>query len=153
MTAKKIAVASGPVSDKRRREIEVSFDFGDDWKAMVAKFGERIAYEHALDNMVIALQGMVRAKMKKTGKDRVTDAAIIAAVKNWKPGGRVLDPTKRVGRITRDVSKLDDKAKKALMAQLQRDLEGRKPVLRKAPKVETPMAPPAPATESETTNV
>jgi hypothetical protein len=128
--------------------MEISYDFGDNMGEMVKKFGDRIVYEHALDNMVIALQGMCRAKMKKQGKDRVADATIIAAVKNWKPGGRVIDPTKRVGRITRDVSKLDDKAKKALMAQLQRDLEGKKPVLRKAPKVETPVAP----SEEQTTN-
>ena len=134
MSIEKINVASGPASDAKRRSIEVSFNIGSSLPEMVKLWGERIVFEHAHDNMVIALQGMVRSRLKKEGKDKVSDASIHAAVKNWKPGGRVVDPAKKLDRTTKQALALDIKGKRALMAKLQKELEASGPQLRKKVK-------------------
>lgn len=63
-------------------EISFDYDFGDTLEASIAKFGLEIVTAHAHRSLTIAAQGAARGMMK-SGKDR---DAIIAAMKDWKPG-------------------------------------------------------------------
>jgi len=144
MTARKITVNAPKVD----RELTFTYDFGDNLPQMIKLFGERIVYEHALDNMVIAAQGHARSRMMKEDDGHMTDRAIINSFKSWKPGGRTIDPAKRIARIDRDIEKLSPKELANFQKLIAKKLEARaKPELRKTPKAlpsPEPVSEPAP---------
>jgi hypothetical protein len=117
------------------RELTVTFDLGSSLDEAVKLFGKEIVFSHFQDNAVIALQGFVRSRLARTDDKYLSDAAIKAAVKNsFKLGGRTIDPSKRIERVSKDFAKLDDKTRAKLFRDWQREQQGQKAKLVKTPK-------------------
>jgi hypothetical protein len=138
MATQKVEVTASNASDAR--SITVEYDFGDNLKDAVARFGEQTVFEYFEDNARIALQGMVRNRLKKEGEDKyVSDEKIHDQVNKWMPGAkRVSDPAKKAEQIKKAYGTLDRDAKRALVEAMQKELEElaklEKPALRKGKK-------------------
>ena len=63
-------------------DASVEYDFGDDLDQAIAKCGAEAVFSNYCANARVALQGIVRAKLKQ-GMD---NTAIQALVNEWKPG-------------------------------------------------------------------
>jgi hypothetical protein len=71
---------------KTDRSLEVEYDFGDTVAEAMAKFGESVVFSNYKQNVVIALQSLVRRELEKKEDKRVSDDSIITKVAAWIPG-------------------------------------------------------------------
>lgn len=111
----------------------ILYDFGDNLAAMVKLFGEQVVFEHAKDNMVIALQGRMRSLLKGTTKTAAKrPAEVIEALKDWKPAISNRDPSKKVDNIKKAFGGMTPEQKAALLKELQEQ---------DAPVKQTPVSP------------
>ena len=83
------------------QEADVTFDFGDDLDQAVALCGAESVYSNYKANATVALQGIIRAKLKSG----MTTDQIQAIVDAWKPG-TVLGKTGHLGRSAVIISDL-----------------------------------------------
>lgn len=106
MTKRNVKTSIG--RDGEGRSITVQYDFGDNLSEMVKLFGEAVVYNHALDNMVIALQAKVRGAMKGTEKrEPASDPEIVKMTAEWKPAiGRTIDPAKQIADMKAKIARL-----------------------------------------------
>lgn len=75
-------VEVGVKAPKLNKEMTFLYDFGNDMKDAVAKFGEEQVFNGFVRSAVIAFQGSARSLME-AGKSR---GEIEVAMKDWKPG-------------------------------------------------------------------
>jgi len=71
---------------KTNRSLTVEYDFGGTIERAIELFGAEVVYSNFEDNVVIALQGLVRRYLEKVGDKAVDDDYIRAKVAEWKPG-------------------------------------------------------------------
>lgn len=64
------------------QETDVTFDFGDDLDQAIALCGAETVFSNYKANATVALQGVIRAKLKAG----MTQDQIQALVNEWKPG-------------------------------------------------------------------
>lgn len=126
---------------KVNREVSFEYDFGSNLKEMIAKFGEDMVYNQALDNMVIACQAVARNKLERgqkfektadggyrvTEKDKkkfLSDAAIVKEMtEEWKPEMRkAADPEKVKAEMVKRLSKLSEEEKAAMIEELKKSI-------------------------------
>lgn len=79
---------------KTNRSLTVEYDLGGSLDAAVALFGADVVYSKFEDSEVIAIQGLVRRYLEKTGDKYVDDETIRGLVAQHKPGigPRRVDP-------------------------------------------------------------
>lgn len=104
------------VSAKRKDgpSVEVEYDFGDNLKAMVEKFGEDIIFQHAKGSLVVALQGWLRSLLDR----EKTPADIQKEVKDWKPGQRRQGKTPKE-KATEALAALSPEERAAVLKQMK----------------------------------
>jgi hypothetical protein len=92
---------------KDGRSITVEYDFGSSLEEAIELFGEEVVFSNAKANMVIGLQGRIRALMKKNKEGDVrSEEEIIALASAWKPGIKVVKESDPVGAITKRSEKM-----------------------------------------------
>lgn len=67
------------------REIEVSYDFGENVNDMIERFGAEVVQNAAIAQIRIDLQSIVRGMLE----DGKTNEEILTKVAEWKPGVKV----------------------------------------------------------------
>ena len=76
-------MAAIEVTAKRgTRELTVAYDFGENLKDAIEKFGEDVVLTNAIQAMKISLQALIRRAFDKGA----TDEEIAAQAAAWKPG-------------------------------------------------------------------
>lgn len=102
------------------REITVQFDMPTTLAGFVERFGEPIVVDHLVDSITIAAQAALRGMLKKTGDDRMSDAAIIKKFAEWKPGTRkAADPAKRLETMKKLAARMSKEELKAFMRDMR----------------------------------
>ena len=76
-------VTNAPKTD---RALEVEYDYGANLEEAKSLFGEQVVYSQYEDSIIIAIQGLVRRNLEKTGENRKSDKEIKEMVAAWKPG-------------------------------------------------------------------
>ena len=102
-------------ANKGQKSLTVSYDFGDNLQAAVAKFGEEVVFSNMQQSMKISLQALIRRGFDK-GLD---DEAIVSQAASWIPGvatQRAADP---VATITAKWQSLDPEARAELLKKLK----------------------------------
>ncbi len=72
------------LEDETKVTHEVQYDFGDNLKEIIAKFGEDVVYQRFKAAVVVDLQAVVR-RLTGSKEPKIGDA-LQAAVNEWKPG-------------------------------------------------------------------
>ena len=98
---------------KDGKPVTVSYDFGDNLKEMVSKFGDEVVYSNAKANMRISLQDLVRAGIKGEKKPK----EITKDVTEWIPGVKKKGKSK-AEKLKDQVAELSPEEKKELLAKL-----------------------------------
>lgn len=96
-------------------EIEIDYDFGNDLSHMVSLFGEEVVYHHARANMVISVQGALRAWMKQD----FSDEQIYKSLRDWQMPHKKSRGLPALDKIKRQLERLSDADREALLSQLR----------------------------------
>lgn len=97
-------------------EYSAEYDFGDNLKDAVARFGEEVVFSKFIAQSTVDAQGVMR-RLIAANK---TEAEVQEAVSNWKPGLRQAARKTPSDRIKEQLGKLSDEEKAKLMEQLKK---------------------------------
>ena len=103
---------------KVSRVLVVDYDFGANLEEATAKFGAEVVFSNFKQNAVIGLQALVRRNLEAKDDKYKDDAAIIAAVANWKPGVATVKTTDKKALVMDAIGKMSAEERKALLEQL-----------------------------------
>lgn len=106
--------------DTASPSVSVDYEFGEDIKAAVGIFGEKVVFSHFLSSAVISLQSRMRAAISAdvdAGK-KPDGKKVATALKDWKLGERTAGASK-LEKAQKFVSQMSDEEKAALLKQLQ----------------------------------
>lgn len=109
--------------DTASEPITIEYNFGENIKAAVALFGEKVVYSHFLSSAVIALQSRVRAAMAPDHEagNKLSVAKVLTTIKDWKLGERT-PGVSNLEKATKFTSKMSTEEKKALMEKLRGEI-------------------------------
>ena len=83
MTAQKVtAKLKNPPEGVSPNPVTIEYDFGDNLRELVAKFGEEVVYNRAKAAFIIDLQAAIRRHIQAGKKQK----EIQKELANWKPG-------------------------------------------------------------------
>ena len=94
--------------------VETKYDYGDNLKEAVDKFGEEAVYNRFRAAIVIDLQGYIRSMLRKEPPS--SEAEIVTAVAEWQPGVKAKGRTP-AERIQELMARLSDDEKSDLLSQ------------------------------------
>ncbi len=107
--------------DDASAPVTINYEFGTTVADLVKKFGEPIVLAHVLSSFTIALQGTIRAKMKKYLDAKPAQPVNVPAIQKelaeWKPGLRVPGKSK-AEKIKDDYKQMSPEERKELMKDL-----------------------------------
>lgn len=99
------------------KECEVEYDFGKDLTEMIAKFGERVVYDLAVDSAVIRLQSLLRSALER-------DLNPQEVANRWIPGVKTAAARDPLAAIKAAYAAMSPEEKKAFLQQLAQMAQG-----------------------------
>lgn len=112
-----VAVANKGQSNER--SVSFNYEMGSTIEELVKQFGADIVYQHAVDNLVIAVQARTRSLLNREGDDFMKEGDVVKAMVAYKPKGRkAADPAKKKEAVTKAVASMSAAERKALLAEL-----------------------------------
>lgn len=101
------------------REVSVSYDFGENLKEAVERFGEEVVFSRFHSAAVIDLQSLIRRGIKANKNDQEIQQMAAA----WKPGVKTVVTKDPKARAEQALAALPDDVRKALLAEYAKKLK------------------------------